>query len=174
MTRKTRCLVGTDAGTYTFSAAAKTITFSTGLVADIADVLLVTNVVDNIVIYQFNVVGKGATLTGNVLTLAYDTTTMSDTDELQIWVIAEPDLALWVTNGRENETISYLRKISSATQTPNWLDQSTASIRVVTASGVTLTTLISGGSTTSAQDQMFRDQQQSKINYALWHKSFSY
>jgi len=72
----------------------------------------------------------------------------------------------------QDEFISHLRKIVNSNQNPNWLDQTTASLKVVTASGVTLTTLVSGGSTTSAQDQMFRDLYTSKINYALWHNTF--
>jgi hypothetical protein len=48
-------------------------------------VLLITNVVDNIIIYNFNDATKGGTAATNVLTLTYNTASMSDTDELQIF-----------------------------------------------------------------------------------------
>lgn len=75
---------------YSFNAAAKTITFSgayTGL--ELANIELITNLVNNEVIYQFNKPTKGGTLFGLVLTLTYDTTSMSNTDELQIFVEAQ-------------------------------------------------------------------------------------
>lgn len=72
-------------GDYTFTAAAKTLSLDNYVSIDIENVLLVTNVVDNIIIYNFADPSKGGTVAGNVLTLTYDTTTMADTDELQIW-----------------------------------------------------------------------------------------
>lgn len=75
---------------YTFNKTAKTVTFSaayTGL--QLAHVELITNVTDNIVIYQFNKIGYGGSLTGLVLTLDYDTSGMDNTDELQIFVESE-------------------------------------------------------------------------------------
>ncbi len=49
---------------------------------------MITNVKDtsNNVIYQFDLAVKGGTISGNVITLAFDTTSMIDTDPLQIWV----------------------------------------------------------------------------------------
>lgn len=75
---------------YTFSAAAKTVTFSasyTGL--ELGHVELITNVASNILLYQFNKPGRGGSLVGLVLTLDYDTTAMSDADPLQIFVESE-------------------------------------------------------------------------------------
>lgn len=68
--------------TYTFDASAKTITF--GSAPEIEGFSVITNVVDNVIIYQFNDVLLGGTVTGNVLTLTYNTASMSDTDELMI------------------------------------------------------------------------------------------
>lgn len=68
--------------TYTFDASEKTITF--GFAPEIEGFSVITNVVDNVIIYQFNDPALGGSVTGNVLTLTYNTASMSDTDELMI------------------------------------------------------------------------------------------
>jgi len=70
---------------YTFDASLKTVTFSDYTSISLDGVLLITNVTDGIGIFQFNSPTLGGTVAANVLTLEYDTTTMSDTDNLQIW-----------------------------------------------------------------------------------------
>lgn len=75
---------------YTFDASAKTITSNE--FTDINKIALITNVTDNIIIYNFADAAKGGTISGNVITLDYDTTTMSDTDELQIILHVGTDL----------------------------------------------------------------------------------
>ena len=82
-------LLGQDAsGTYSFNASAKTVTFS-GLTQQItlANILLITNVTQNTIIYNFADSTKGAvSFANNVLTLDYDTTSMNSTDVLQIYL----------------------------------------------------------------------------------------
>jgi hypothetical protein len=70
---------------YTFDASAQTITFDDYGAITLDAVLLVTNVTDNIIIYNFANSLLGGTAATNVLTLTYDTTSMSDTDDLQIF-----------------------------------------------------------------------------------------
>jgi hypothetical protein len=70
---------------YTFDASARKITFTDYNPIIIERVLLITNVVDNVIIYNFADVTKGGTAATNVLTLNYDTSTMADSDELQIF-----------------------------------------------------------------------------------------
>jgi hypothetical protein len=70
---------------YVFDASAKTVTFSGYVSIDLEAVLFITNTTDNIAIYSFIDPAKGGTAATNVLTLAHDTTAMSDTDKLQIW-----------------------------------------------------------------------------------------
>ena len=82
-------LIGFDVGSYTFDASAKTITIDNISSLSLEQILVITNVTDNIIIYNFADTTKGGSLTGFVLTLDYDTTSMSDTDELQIWVWEE-------------------------------------------------------------------------------------
>lgn len=68
---------------YTFDASAKTITFTDYVAITLENILLVTNVTDNVIIYNF--ADQGGTVASNILTLDYDTTSMSDSDDLQIW-----------------------------------------------------------------------------------------
>lgn len=72
------------ATSYTFDASLQTIDCS--LFTSLESVLLITNVTDNEIIYNFSDPTLGGTLAGTVLTLTYDTTSMSDTDNLQIFV----------------------------------------------------------------------------------------
>ena len=85
-------LLGQDtSGTYTFNPTAKTVTFS-GLSQQItlANILLITNVTANTIIYNFASSTTGAvSFVNNVLTLDYDTTSMSATDVLQIYIDVE-------------------------------------------------------------------------------------
>ena len=71
---------------YTFSAAAKQITLTDYPSIKLDQILLITNVTDNVIIYNFADPTAGGTLTGNVLTLLYNTTSMSDSDRLQIFI----------------------------------------------------------------------------------------
>ena len=69
---------------YTFDPAAKTIQFSDKSIT-LDTLLVITNVTDNIIIYNFAASTKGGTMSGSTLTLTYDTSTMSATDTLQIF-----------------------------------------------------------------------------------------
>lgn len=72
---------------YSFDASAKQITFTdTSLSIVLEQVLLITNVTDNVIIYNFADPSAGGTLSNNVLTLGYDTTAMADNDKLQIFI----------------------------------------------------------------------------------------
>jgi len=78
---------------YTFNAIAKTVTFTDYTTIRLDSVLIITNVTDNLPIYNFTQGvqlpeypdGLGGTVSGNVLTLHYDTSAMSDGDSLQIF-----------------------------------------------------------------------------------------
>ena len=82
-------LLGTDtAGSYAFDKTAKTVTFS-GLsdAITLANILLITNVTANTIIYNFADSTKGAvSFNNNILTLDYDTSAMANTDVLQIFL----------------------------------------------------------------------------------------
>jgi hypothetical protein len=71
--------------TYSFDASARTITFSDYGSIRLDSVLLITNVTDNIIIYNFADTSKGGSADTNILTLEYNTATMDDTDKLMIY-----------------------------------------------------------------------------------------
>jgi hypothetical protein len=68
---------------YVFDASAQTVTFTDAV--SIEQIGVITNVVDGVQIYNPMDVTKIGTVAGKVLTLAYNTTSMSDTDALQIF-----------------------------------------------------------------------------------------
>lgn len=69
---------------YTFDASAKTVTSDD--FTSLEKIQLITNVTDQIIIYNFADTTKGGSLTSTTITLEYDTTTMDDADKLQIFV----------------------------------------------------------------------------------------
>lgn len=69
---------------YSFDASEKKITF-TDFPLSLEGFLIITNVTDGIIIYSFADSAKRGSYANQVLTLQFDTTSMSDTDELQIY-----------------------------------------------------------------------------------------
>lgn len=85
--------IGVDKGTYRFNPATRQVTISGLMPVQIEALLLITNVKNgvNAIIYDFADPNKGATAGFNasgdlVITLDFDTTTMSATDPLQIFM----------------------------------------------------------------------------------------
>src|ERR1035437_570808 len=70
---------------YTFDKVAKTVTFTDYTSIRLDGVLLITNVMSNIIIYNFADPTKGGTVLTNVLTLDYDTSLMNNVDNLLIY-----------------------------------------------------------------------------------------
>lgn len=71
---------------YSFNAASKQITLNSPEEISLERLLIITNVTDNIIIYNFADPNKGGNIVNNVLTLDFDTVLMSDTDKLQIFL----------------------------------------------------------------------------------------
>ena len=71
--------------TYSFDASERKVTLTNYNPIVLDRLLMITNVTDNIIIYVFNDPAKGATVATNVVTLTYDTTSMDDSDKLQIF-----------------------------------------------------------------------------------------
>lgn len=71
---------------YSFDKTNKKITFLDYTSITLDEILLITNVTDNVMIYNFANPSLGGTVSGNVLTLTYDTSSMSNTDSLQIFI----------------------------------------------------------------------------------------
>ena len=83
---------------YTFDASAKTITILCDCNFTLDKLLVITNVTDGVIIYNFADSNLTGSITGNIITLSYDTTSMSDTDKLQIWVEDTNPLMVTLSN----------------------------------------------------------------------------
>ena len=83
---------------YTFDASAKTITILCDCNFTLDKLLVITNVTDGVIIYNFADNNLTGSITGNIITLSYDTTPMSDTDILQIWVEDTNPLLVTLSN----------------------------------------------------------------------------
>ena len=71
---------------YTFNSETKQIIIIDSENIPQEKLLLITNMTDGIIIYNFADSALKGSIQGNIITLNYDTTSMSDTDKLQIWV----------------------------------------------------------------------------------------
>lgn len=71
---------------YTFDKDNGLITLTEFSSINLERVLIITNVTAGVVIYQFNEPAKLATVSGNVIDLAYNTSAMSNSDKLMIYV----------------------------------------------------------------------------------------
>jgi hypothetical protein len=96
---------------YTFNAATKQITFNTIDAVSLEQILIVTNVTDNIIIYNFADPTKGGSISNNVLTLTFDTTSMSNIDSLQIFLDLYGAPSTEVTSIETNESVILLRRL---------------------------------------------------------------
>jgi len=79
-------LIGVDVGSYTFNPTSKIVTIAGVATLALEQILLITNVTKGVIIYNFADPTAGGTIASNVLTLAYNTTSMSTTDRLQIFI----------------------------------------------------------------------------------------
>lgn len=70
---------------YTFNASTKQITLNVSNTVTLDQLLVITNVTTNTIIYNFADPSAGGTVSNNVVTLDYDTTSMSNSDKLQIF-----------------------------------------------------------------------------------------
>ena len=102
---------------YSFNAAAKQITLSDYTSVDLESLLLITNVTDNIIIYNFAGQGKGASIAGNVLTLDFDTSSMFNSDSLQIFIDNNEVGASESTVEALKDVADYLKTLVSQTKT---------------------------------------------------------
>lgn len=71
---------------YTFTPASRQVTITKLSSVSLEQILLITNVTTNTIIYNFADPSLGAIVAGNVITLDYDTTSMNASDDLQIFI----------------------------------------------------------------------------------------
>jgi hypothetical protein len=95
---------------YAFNAATRQVTFTDYSTISAERILLITNVTDGIVVYQFNLLAKLGAIAGNVLTLTFDTTAMSNSDKLQIFY-DDDQVVQSVSVPELNDAIALLNRI---------------------------------------------------------------
>jgi hypothetical protein len=98
---------------YVFDPSLKRVTFSDYPSIELERVLLVTNVSINEIIYNFAEPTKGGTVSGNQLTLIYDTTAMSGSDKLQIFYENTSELASQETLQAMEDMLDYLKVLAT-------------------------------------------------------------
>ena len=99
---------------YIFNKSAKTITFVDYAQIELKNILLITNVTVNKVIYNF--AKFGGQVSGNVLTLDYNTDvlSMNNTDKLQIWYYnAEASYPGNPTGSIQQDILFEIKKLNS-------------------------------------------------------------
>lgn len=127
---------------YTFNPTAKTITFNTTDIVKLYNVLLITNVTDNIIIYNFANNSLGGTIANNVLTLTYDTSGMSSTDALQIFLDIGGNPASEDTLEQLVEQTILLKRLAKIMESNTIVD--TAQRQRIIIDNASLTTTVSG------------------------------
>lgn len=156
---------------YTFNAAAKQITFNTSEAISLQQLLIITNVTDNLIIYNFADPNYGGSITNNVLTLTYNTSLMSDSDSLQIFLENQYTPASQETLQYLSDQTALLGRVVKLLEPSSRQDTAgRQSVDIGGSSGVVLTrgeTFINGPSsvsTISAPESVF--VLQSRIAYA--------
>ena len=157
---------------YSFDAAAQTVTFNTTDVITLEQLLIITNVTTNQIIYNFADPNAGGSIANNVLTLNFNTTSMSSSDKLQIFLdnILTPasDETLQLV-GEQNELMRRITKLlepsaRASTSGLQMVDASFASITAVNSHNLTYLGGVQNQTITAAEAMFFP---QSRQSYAL-------
>ena len=124
---------------YTFAPVSKTITFNDFSTISLDSILMVTNVTTGTILYLFSDSAKGGSINGNILTLSYNTTSMSASDQLQIWIDNGAEYP--ITRDQLSDCIDALSNALYVISNPSYLDKSANQIRAqITGTLTTLTT----------------------------------
>lgn len=135
-------IVGIDIGSYTFDASNNQITLIDCPNLSLENLLIITNVTDGIQIYNFADEALNATISNNVITLEYNTVSMSNSDNLQIFIEDGQ------TSNDANAITEYIqclgvcmKRLLDAIKYPAWLDRALNRLR--------MTTLVESGTITT-------------------------
>jgi len=157
---------------YSFDATAKTVTFNTTDVITLEQLLIITNVTTNKIIYNFADPNAGGTIVNNVLTLDFNTTSMSSGDKLQIFIdnILTPasDETLQLV-GEQNELMRRMVKLLEPSSRASsaglqMVDASFTSISAINSHNLTYLGGAQNSAITAAEAMFFP---QSRQSYAL-------
>ena len=155
---------------YTFNAATRQIIFADYTSIDLERLLLITNVTDNIIIYNFADPATGAGISGNTVTLLYDTTTMSNTDSLQIYYDDEGTAASEDSLVALNDMVSYLKKVVNQTKvlaTQDTLQRQRVAVETMPAVAISGTATVAGTVSVSqpAYTELVARQELSRLEF---------
>jgi len=157
---------------YSFNASAKTVTFNTTDVITLEQLLVITNVTTNKIIYNFADPNAGGSITNNILTLDFDTTSMSSSDKLQIFIdnVLTPssDETLQLVN-EQTELLRRMIKLMepSGRATSAGLQMVDASFTTITATNQHNLTYMGGGANGNVSAAEVTFFPQSRQSYAL-------
>ena len=152
---------------YTFDATTKKITFNVTDVVSLNRVLIITNVTTNVIIYNFANPLQGGAITNNVLTLDYDTTSMSNSDSLQIFLDLYGSPSTESTSIATNESIKLLRRLVKLSEPLG--TQDVQQRQRVVVEGLSGYAFLSGMTTLNqlaGVDARFQFMEQARISYA--------
>lgn len=130
---------------YTFNAIARTITITDYTSINLEWILLITNTTDNIILYNFADATYPATVLTNVITLAYDTSTMSNTDRIQIFLdipdaiqsVSDSSVLAQLQTLNSNDATFMLRYLISVMSDPVYLNKVNNSLQTTLLTGST-------------------------------------
>lgn len=162
---------------YSFDATAKTVTFNTTDTITLEQLLIITNVSTNKIIYNFADPNAGGYISNNTLVLNYDTTTMSSSDKLQIFLdntaIPASDESLQLIN-EQTELLRRMIKLLEPSAVINATGRQ--QVEVTGGSIVTNQNLVYGG---GAQNQSYTNAEttffpQSRQSYAMIRRNLEF
>jgi hypothetical protein len=130
---------------YSFTASTGVIVFNdyASIVQD--GILVITNVTDNIIIYNFADTTRGGVVSRNQINLNYDTSGMSDTDSLQIWY--EDGVA--PSSNKDDEKLDLVLRtlLQKSADNPVWYDVATNALRTIVSGNVSVVGTLTGVTT---------------------------
>ena len=130
--------------TYTFNAAAQKITFPGDVTLSLASFLIITDTTANKIIYNFADPTAGGTISGNVLTLTYNTVGLSNTDQLLIYyddgTVQARDATLQLMEN-QNDLLRRMVKLLESSGTVDSSNRQRVSIDASVATVTTSTTV---------------------------------
>ena len=144
---------------YIFDPAARTITFVGLSNMFLQGIYAIFNETDGIQIYDFGTPALIGSLTGNVLTLTYDTTSMSATDNLLIKYDTGDILGLDLAMKVQDDSVPFLRRIVKLLEASANADIANRQ-RVVVEVLPTLATVTTVGTVTNLGNIASYDQRQ--------------
>jgi len=132
---------------YTFTPSLKQIRFNTTDTVYLENVLLITNVSTNTIIFNFANPAQGGSISNNLITLTYDTTSMSSSDRLQIFLDLKGSPATETTLQDVKDQVALLKRLLKVSDSLSVVDAAQRQRVTVDsiASGLTLGTVTTVG-----------------------------